>query len=450
MTAAGACAGGTGDVDAVVAQVDQPSTDSTLTADLAAVCGFGGRLAGTSGETQARDYLVSRLTEIAGQAYTHKFSFTGRIPIDSEVTLLSSRPEILPSTPLVDAPGTADDDVAAPLVDLGRGAPADFESAPDLRGKAVLVRHEYMFTSGTVHRRRKYAWAKERGAVAFLVANCHPDLGPVAGGVGTGADDDIPAVGIDWESGELLADQCVASAPVVRVRTRVAAKTWAAQNILADIPGTTGELVVLCAHYDGHSPADSAIDNASGVVSVLEVCRRLAPLVPSLRRGIRVGLFTVEEWGLRGSRQYLADLDPVQRERIVGAVNLDAVVGHPRLAALTGGDESMETLVRQVSRTTGNIITPVRVHAANSDHYNFASQGIPALRLVAGYERTDSSTRYALTSADTVEAVDPDQLRSACATAARLVYEACRAPVWGQWMDERPVTGELDKGSGHG
>ncbi|GFG50711.1 hypothetical protein CQY20_17795 [Mycolicibacterium agri] len=404
-----------------------------LTADLLALCRIGGRLAGTPGETAAREYLTARLAECTKNVYFHEFSFSGRIPVDSEVSIVEPSPAAVPSIGLVNAPATPTGGLTAALVDLGRGAPADLERAPDLTGKAALVRHEYMFTSGTVHRRLKYQMLKERGATAMLVANCHPGLGPVAGGVGIGADDDMPAVGIDWESGERLRDLCATSTPIVRIRTTVEHRQWQPGNVLADIPGQTEEMIVVCAHYDGHPIAHSAIDNASGVIGVLETCRRLAPIAASLRRGIRVALFTVEEWGLQGSRRYLQDLDPRERQRITAAINLDSIVGHPRLCALTGGDESMEKLLRHVSITTGPVIRPVRVHARNSDHYNFAAEGIPAMRLIAGYDYPDSQTRFVLTSADRMDLVDIDQLQHAATAALRLVRAACEVEAWGQW-----------------
>lgn len=404
-----------------------------LTADLTALCRIGGRLAGTPGEIAARDYLRERLAEYVENVYSHEFTFTGRVPVDSEVSVVEPSPAAVPSLPLANGPATPESGVTVGLVDLGRGTPADLDNAPDLAGRAALVRHEYMFTSGTVHRRLKYQMVKERGAVALLVANCHPGLGPVTGGVGTGADDDIPAVGIDWESGERLGDLCVTSAPVLRIRTRAERRQWQPCNVLGDIPGQSDEVVVVCAHYDGHPAAQSAIDNASGVAAVLEVCRRLSSTVSSRRRGIRVAFFTVEEWGLQGSRRYLADLGSEQRERITAAINLDSVVGHPRLCALTGGDETMETLVAHTSRTGGPVIRPARVLARNSDHYNFAAEGIPAIRLIAGYEYPDSRTRYALTSADRQDLVDIDQLSQAATAATHLVHEACRATTWGKW-----------------
>jgi Zn-dependent M28 family amino/carboxypeptidase len=61
---------------------------------------------------------------------------------------------------------------------------------------------------------------------------------------------------------------------------------------------------------------------------------------------------------------------------------------------------------------------------SNSDHYNFARHGIPALRLVAGFGRPESNIRYILTREDTRNKVDEAQLRAAARVATTLVWHA--------------------------
>lgn len=64
---------------------------------------------------------------------------------------------------------------------------------------------------------------------------------------------------------------------------------------------------------------------------------------------------------------------------------------------------------------------------ANSDHYNFLSRGIPAFRLVAGFEEPDSRLRFLLTQADTLEKVEPTELKVAALLAAEIALSACMA-----------------------
>ncbi len=64
---------------------------------------------------------------------------------------------------------------------------------------------------------------------------------------------------------------------------------------------------------------------------------------------------------------------------------------------------------------------------ANSDHYNFACHGIPATRLVAGFDEPSSDIKYVLTPSDTRDKVRSEDLRRAAALTATLVVEACQA-----------------------
>ncbi len=65
---------------------------------------------------------------------------------------------------------------------------------------------------------------------------------------------------------------------------------------------------------------------------------------------------------------------------------------------------------------------------ANSDHYNFAMAGIPAFRLVAGFDEPQSNLRYVLTAADTIDKAAPAELRMAALLVAAIVYRACTLP----------------------
>ena len=68
----------------------------------------------------------------------------------------------------------------------------------------------------------------------------------------------------------------------------------------------------------------------------------------------------------------------------------------------------------------------VRPLMQNSDHANFALAGIPALRLVAGFDEPNANLRYVLTAADTRDKVSRAELVQAATLAADIVAAACR------------------------
>lgn len=416
-----------------------------LRSDLNALCDFGGRFAGSESEMRARRFVEARLDEIgAGQSRSIDYPYSGWARGASSVEL--SGGTAVESTSLVLSPSTPPEGQELELIDLGRGTSDDFVRERErLRGRAVLVRHEFPFSVHHVHRRRKYDWAKRGGAAAFCIANYLPEVGVVSGSSGRGESDDIPAVGLSYEGGAKIAAST--SDGITRIRLRVDAHRvpLEGRHIVYEIPGLTDEWVVVCAHLDGHHLAESALDNASGVASVLEIGRRLAPLVGSLRRGLRLMLFTFEEWGLYGSSVYVNELSPEEREKIALVVNLDTIVGADRLSALISG---MEDVGRFVQRHTENAPIPVdliRPVMGNSDHYNFFLGGIPSFRLIAGYEDPGAQTRFLLTPGDTRARIDVERLLVAAQMAGRIAYEACASdqPI-AEHLDAEAVRSRLD------
>ena len=256
---------------------------------------------------------------------------------------------------------------------------------------------------------------------------CHlPGNLLVTGSSGAGNENDIPAAVITHESAQALA-QLGHGYPSVHLELKTRRHKALAENLIAEIPGRTPNWVVLCAHYDGHDLAESAIDNGTGVAVVLEVARALAPVVPFLRRGLRVALFTVEEWGLMGSRSYVDQLAEQECDRISLVVNLDSVGSSSRFTALTSGFEELEPFLLGVAAKIGIPLQTYRPVMANSDHYNFVRRGIPAFRLVAGFDEPDSRLRFVLTPADTLDKVPPTELKVAALLAAEIVLSACMA-----------------------
>ena len=173
------------------------------------------------------------------------------------------------------------------------------------------------------------------------------------------------------------------------------------------------------------------MDNATGVAAVLAVARALAPRVAGFERGLRIALFNVEEWALTGSREYVAGLDAASRDAIALVLNLDSVAGSPRLTALVSGFPAIGPFLGPVAAAAGMRVGVHLPPMANSDHHNFAVEGIPALRLVAGFDEPASALRYVLTPGDRLDRVQPAELDAAVRLVTALAEAACTAPAPG-------------------
>jgi len=163
------------------------------------------------------------------------------------------------------------------------------------------------------------------------------------------------------------------------------------------------------------------------VAAALAVTRAVAGHVAPLRRGLRLALFSVEEWALIGSAQYVAGLHPRERDAIALNVNLDSVAGGASLTAMTSGFAGLEPFLLEVTAANGRALRCVRPLMMNSDHGNFALAGIPAFRLVAGYDDPRANARYVLTPSDTRDKVARAELDAAAELSAAVIMAACDA-----------------------
>ena len=406
--------------------IDRVVGGDNLMRDFAAICDTGGRFAGSDSEHEARDYLSDRLEDMTGTAPTHSpVDYLGWSRGNAVLERLDGTGALLPCVSLVRSPATPVDGLVAELVDIGRGSEQDFAArASEIDGRIVLVRHEYMFATGTIHRRRKYQWAMDRGAVGFLIA-CHlPGAGPVTGSSGATPERGIPAVGISAETAEALS---AGGRARIRLRIDAAEAPRRTANVILDLPGIGPEWVVLSAHIDGHHLAESAMDNATGLAAVLAVAAAMAPNMERVARGLRIALFTVEEWALTGSKMYVDGLNDAERSAIKLNLNLDSIAGSANLTALTSEFPKLEEWLLAHARAHSHALDAYRPIMANSDHYNFARHGIPAARLVAGFDEPESEIKFVLTSGDTRNKVAAEDLRRAAGLTAALIVEACQA-----------------------
>ncbi len=179
-------------------------------------------------------------------------------------------------------------------------------------------------------------------------------------------------------------------------------------NVIAVLPGTdpalANEYVLLMAHLDGlgvrerregdAEDADlirnGAMDNATGVSTLIEVARAMSDPANRPRRPILIAAVTAEEIGLIGAN-YLVH-NPVVDGRIVGVVNLDMpVLTYDFSDVIAFGAEHStmgETVARAAARMEVGVIPdpmPEQGIFTRSDHYRFVQAGVPSVFLMTGF-----------------------------------------------------------------
>ena len=191
----------------------------------------------------------------------------------------------------------------------------------------------------------------------------------------------------------------------LRARVTLDSTSLQSENIAALLPGSDSTLarehVVLTAHLDhlgvgapinGDRIYNGAMDNASGIATLLEVARTLAESKPRPKRSVLFVAVTGEEHGLLGSR-YFAGEPTVPKPSIVANINMDMFLPlFPMKSVMVLGlDESdLGDRVRDVATRMGLGVNadpqPERNRFTRSDQYSFIRQGIPALALKVGFE----------------------------------------------------------------
>lgn len=194
----------------------------------------------------------------------------------------------------------------------------------------------------------------------------------------------------------------------VALRAKVAVKrtTVESPNVVAVLPGSDPQLkdeyVVLSAHLDhlgigepvnGDRIYNGAMDDASGVATLLDIAEQLHEAKSKLRRSLLFVVVAGEEKGLLGSR-YFATHPTVKRDEMVADLNVDMFLPLFPLRILTvyGLDESdLSKQVRAVAGAMGIRVQadqePQRNIFIRSDQYNFIRQGVPSLMFSVGYEK---------------------------------------------------------------
>lgn len=177
------------------------------------------------------------------------------------------------------------------------------------------------------------------------------------------------------------------------------------RNVVARIeardPAHRAEHVIYTAHWDHLGKTEEggkthifngAVDNASGVASLIEIARVFASERDQLRRSVLFVAVTAEEKGLLGSKYY-ADNPLYPLRDAVANLNVDALQpwGKTRdIQVIGSGQTTIEALVERHAAAQGrHVVADQRPESGGyfrSDHFNLVQKGVPALFLKGGIE----------------------------------------------------------------
>lgn len=198
-------------------------------------------------------------------------------------------------------------------------------------------------------------------------------------------------------------------------------------NVLALIPGTGPDAIIIGAHRDHFGrPAGllfpGADDNASGTAVMLEVARALAKTGIPPKRTILFASFSGEENGLLGSRLYVSR-PPIPLSRTTAMINLDHTgIGNGRL---TVGVTGIEKAVAITAGQTAELADKLDVYGffPGGDHVPFKEAGVPTITVVSGgvHPHYHQPT-------DIADTINPDILQTAARYVLSLAWQLAHEP----------------------
>lgn len=400
----------------------------------------GGRVSGTQEMAKAVEWAVAAFRAAGVDVHTEKYT----LPVtwsEGKTSLRITAPEaIAKATPpggLTAArgglalravseawgPATPAGGIEAAVVDVELGTPGDFAKAgaanDSLEGAILLVHgeigtawadlfNEYLRPPEIIAR------AKQEGALAILWMGARERLllyrhtNSLNGEI-----DKIPQAIVAREDAMRLADAVKAYPGKVRVHLELPNQIGGPvqqENVVGEIRGREKpeEAVILGAHLDSWDLGTGALDDGCNAALVIEAARALKATGLLPRRTIRFVLFSGEEQGTIGSREYVkahrAELDKIR-----GMIAFDSGIGRVTGYSL-GGRRDLEAGVREILQPIESWDAGRHTFDASfgTDNMDFLLEGVPTL--VANEEEANYLPNYHAAS-DTLDKVDIRELK---------------------------------------
>ena len=221
-------------------------------------------------------------------------------------------------------------------------------------------------------------------------------------------------------------------------------------NTVAEIPGTDpvlkDEIVMLGGHLDSWHAAGGATDNAAGSAVAMEAARILLASGLKPRRTIRVALWSGEEQGLNGSREYVKQqfgemkgggnffgppaanapkpelIKTANYDKLSAYYNLDNGTGRIRGVYMQGNAAVrpyFEAWLEPFHDLGAKTLT--LSNTGGTDHLSFDRIGLPGFQFIQ--DEIEYSTRTHHSNQDNYDRLQADDMKQAATIMAAFVYQ---------------------------
>ena len=401
---------------------------------------IGPRLAASDNDAKAREWVAAKFKALGfDKVWTEPVTYPKWVRRSEHASLTQPYAHTLAILALGDSPGTPNGGIEAEVV--GFDSLDALKAAPDasVRGRIVYVGPRMHATKdgsdygkiGSPVRTKGPAIASQKGAAAFVLRSAGTDDNRLPH---TGVTDfekvtPIPAAALSNPDADLLERVLERGKPVtMRLALDCGIEgMYTGANVVGEIEGRgdAADYFLMGGHLDSWDPGTGAIDDASGIAIAVGAAHLVAALPERPRRSIRVVAFANEEAGLFGGKAYAAAHAKDVAHVVLGS---ESDLGADRIYKITASVKpSAHDAVGQIAEA----LKPLGV-AYDASAPGHGGSDLSAVHEVgmAAVSLHQDATRYFdwhHTANDTLDKIDPEQLRQNVAVYAVVAYLAAQA-----------------------
>ena len=420
-----------GGVSATAAQLRDAGMKSDLAWEIVEglTTEVGPRLAGTAADHRAVEWARQKLESLSfDKVWLERIEFPVWVRYHEAARIVAPFPQELHITALGYS-GSTDGDVTADVagftsLEALRDAPLE-----EVDGKIVFINYYTERTrtgEGYSHsvkvRYDTGQLAKEKGAVAVLIRSIGTDSHRFPHtGVTTLSADPLPAAALSAPDADQLArimerGQDIRISLFIRVAYRETGHSW---NVIAQVNGreTPEKVVLIGAHLDSWDLGTGAVDDGAGVAITAAAAHLIGELPQKPRSSIRLVLFGNEEAGLWGAKQYVAANEDILGDHLYASES-DFGAG-PVWRFDTDNSALMEAAMPVLE-----VLGIEKGEAATSGGPDIGPLQDKGVRIFRLRQDGNDYFDYHHTADDTLDKIDPDQLKQNVAAWAAVSYLA--------------------------
>jgi len=429
--------------DEVIVRLQKEALNSDLAWNLLAALTseVGPRMAGSEADSIAVKWAVDTMHSLGfDRVWTEPVSFPRWRRISENAQLLTPSKQNLVITALGGSPSTGGP-LEGELIQFATLEALEAAASEVVQGKIVFLSSRMRKTrEGTgygetvMNRSRGPYVAARKGAMALLIRSVGTDTDrlPHTGMIsGSQPGAPVPSAALSNPDADNLMILLSHQAPVrVRLDLDVGFEGSATSyNVVGEFDGSADldQRVLLGAHLDSWDLGTGAVDDGAGVALVLAAARLVADLPLRPRHGTRVVLYANEEQGVYGGISYAKLHEKDLHEYLIGA---ESDLGADRIyrfkTLILPQAEPVIDLLAMHLKSLGIERDNAEPAGGGADVGQMRKVGLPVIDL-----NQDASRYFDLhhTANDTLDKVNPDNLRQNLAAWVTLLYITANSTV---------------------